>query len=136
MSLLIKELTFSAAHYIPNHERGCGGVHGHTYYVRNLSINVPFECMGANGITIDFGYVKRYFKENWDHKFIVPSKYYEYWKNFLESDGLEVKADNLVSVEHTTVEYVSRIIQRELTDLFNAEVHFELSEGPNQGYRV
>lgn len=148
VKLKFKEIYFSAAHYIPGHSR-CGSIHGHTYAIKGLEI----DCYGDTndqGMFIDFSKIKQYFKENWDHKFIVPKVDEKYWTEILDSDkrkGLKV----MPTEYHTTVEHIAFLIFNELVELLAEEwgldpegkdswlyssIRFSLYEGPNQGVSV
>ena len=144
MKIYFPEITFSAAHYIPDHET-CGGIHGHTYFVRNLEIEV--ETVGDTGMSIDFGIIKGFFKENWDHKFFVPEDDYEKWREaFLGPDApinMDVEGHWLKAIKYTTAEWMTVIIRRDLGELIEwsevvaaDKIHFDLYEGPNQAVRV
>jgi len=107
--------------------------------------NGMIHRIDPSGITIDFGHIKEYFKKEWDHKFIVPLDDIEFWQKVVSMKGCPVK-DNLRAIDFTTVEWMVAEIQKDLLSLamnelgladdFSdgvPEVHFELSEGPNQG---
>lgn len=135
MKLFFPEITFSAAHYIPGHEK-CSGIHGHTYFVRNLEIEVA--DIGESGMSIDFGIIKTYFKEQWDHKFIIPKKDKDYWLHIYEHTGHSL-LDNRKIVKYTTAEWMALKIQQDLEldlDLPQGSVHLELWEGPHQAVIV
>jgi len=154
MKIHIPEITFSMAHYIPGHERGCGAIHGHTYYVRDLTIwpvcrsGPPTTWLDHMGILVDFGVIKQYFKDEWDHKFAVPTMYEDYWGNALNSMSVECRLDNIKGVVWTTAEGMAYDIKEELAmriheiwrdqvDLLDhVEVKFGLYEGPGQGILV
>lgn len=78
------EITFEAAHYIPKHPN-CKVVHGHTYSVTDLKISV--DHFDEQGISIDFATIKNYFKDNWDHKFIVPAAIYRSMETSIDTSG-------------------------------------------------
>lgn len=170
MKIFFPELTFEAAHYIPEHPK-CRRIHGHTYFVRNLTIDVtmiPIETdRGAgvieaeyekpNGISIDFGEIKDYFKNNWDHKFIVPESTWEIWQHILPeirpvgpADGLlkEAMDEQFVILWATTAEVIAYEIQKGLLEIVKKyqdctpykatleQIHFELWEGVHQAVVV
>jgi len=139
LKLYFPEITFSAAHYIPGHEK-CGGVHGHTYFVRDLEIE--FVSINEQGMFIDFGDIKGYFKEQWDHKFIVPLKDEEFWLHNYRNVGYCPVDNNLKAVARTTAEGMAMQIQEELAHLIAEKTrektapHFKLFEGPNQSVEI
>ena len=133
-----QDITFSAAHYIPNHEK-CSAIHGHTYFVKGLTVSVQGDKLNSDGMLIDFGIIKSYFKEHWDHRFIVPMSDHTKWKEIL---FIPEQVLSLKPVWYTTCEYMAKIIKDELESmLFKAtgtqtEVSFLLTEGPGQGVHV
>ncbi len=144
MKIYFPEITFSAAHYIPGHPQ-CGGLHGHTYFVRNLEIEI--ETLDSVGMSIDFGLIKRYFKSEWDHKFFVPGDDYEKWREaFLGPDApinMDVEGHWLRAIKHTTAEWMVVEIRKGLGELMEwnevvsaLKIHFDLYEGPNQAVKV
>jgi len=141
MKLVFPEITFSAAHYIPGHPK-CGCIHGHTYFVRNLEIVFPHVELDETGMILDFGVIKKYFKEYWDHRFLVPPIDI----SRMPATGLFLKCNivyNLRPVEPTpTAEAMARLINDDLWSIIEEEVKdnrflmsFELYEGPNQGVK-
>ncbi len=52
---VVKEFTFDAAHYLPNHPGKCKNLHGHTY---KLQIGVKGEIDPKTGMVVDFGRLK------------------------------------------------------------------------------
>ena len=142
-----EDITFSAAHYIPGHPT-CGCIHGHTYFVKDLRIEVK-EAINSMGISVDFGTIKKYFKSRWDHKFIVPLEYYKYWNNILDANQLNCDSSNLVPLEFTTCEWMAAMMVRDLTSLVMDQIGdvwddedrvptitFTLCEGPKQGFDI
>lgn len=124
--LIIRELTFDAAHYIPNHPK-CAAIHGHTFFVRNLVI----EC----DLFVDFAMVKDVFKQ-WDHVLIVPEADYEGWLKLVRVNSTYQL--NLMTTQGApTCENLSKAILKELLRIPGVlSAHFELYEGPNQGVPV
>ena len=55
MYAVFKDFTFSAAHAIRGHTRGCENLHGHNYRVR---VHVVAERLDALGMVIDFADLK------------------------------------------------------------------------------
>ena len=140
MKIYFPEVIFSAAHYIPDHPT-CSGIHGHTYFVRNLEIEI--ETLDSVGMSIDFGLIKGYFKNQWDHKFIIPIKDEEYWRHIYEQTGCLPMSDNRKVIKHTTAEWMVVEIRKGLGELMEwnevvsaLKIHFDLYEGPNQAVRV
>jgi len=146
MKIYFPELTFNSAHYIPGHET-CGSPHGHTYFVRNLTVDVSM-CLHENeetaGITIDFGELKQYIR-SWHHRNIIPRRDYEAWKEFYDKMGWR---DNLLCVDFTSAEFIAEelkvgllaVLDRAMMSTpYKADsdmIHFELWEGPNQAVKV
>lgn len=54
--ILERDFTFSAAHFLPGHEK-CGKMHGHNYKV-TVRLNGTFERL-SNGMVIDFSDLKQ-----------------------------------------------------------------------------
>ena len=55
MFTVFKEYSFSAAHAIRGHTRGCQNLHGHNYRVR---VHVAAAALDALGMVIDFADLK------------------------------------------------------------------------------
>ena len=124
----IRELTFSAAHYLPGHPK-CSAIHGHTYVIRNLVIRYPEDEF------VDFGEIKHIIK-GWDHRFIVPRKDAKIWEAIAERLFMELQVAVRLKVidGDPTVENIARELAREIKESTAAEeVHLELYEGFNQG---
>ena len=124
-----RELTFSAAHYLPNHPR-CSTIHGHTYRIRNLELTCD--------AFVDFQQVKAII-QSFDHVFLVPREHMQFWER-LRSTLFE-KCGIMLNVRYIwktpTVEDLAIAIQKELLSISGVtDVHFELYEGDNQGVRV
>lgn len=168
MKIFFPELTFEAAHYIPDHSGKCKRIHGHTYFVRNLNIDVsmiPIESdgeeqvfkEGPDGISIDFGEIKDYFKEKWDHKFIIPKEHEVLWTSWIRESlwtrptEAEIKkevGEQFVFLWATTAEVIAYEIQKGLLEIVKKyqdrtpypakleQIHFELWEGPHQAVVV
>lgn len=70
MFTIFKDFTFSAAHAIRGHTRGCENLHGHNYRVR---IHVQAHALDALGMVIDFADLKTVAREvldPFDHRVI------------------------------------------------------------------
>jgi len=120
MKLYFPEITFEAAHYIPGHPT-CGTPHGHTYFIRNLTISIDKTLWAEYGISIDFSEVKRYFKEVWDHKFIAPLEDADKW----------IEEYNNAKKENVPNQNIERAIKRGTGELKDAA---EISEVTYEGY--
>jgi len=155
MKLVFDQLTFEAAHYIPQCGK-CSGIHGHTYTIKDLQIVIPtgtgFE-LTDNGLSIDFAEIKNYFNEQWDHKFMILKEDEEYWKHIFEECGIAPVLDNRKIVWGSTAEAMAMTIQealekivydrypklRDLVETMKVPSHivsFTLYEGPNHGVSV
>jgi len=124
--LIIKELTFSAAHYISNHPK-CSAIHGHTFFIRNLTI----DCEQF----VDFASVKKIISM-WDHTFIVPEKDYEFWLNAFGTPkmGASWRLDLMTTQGDPTCENLSKTIRNQIRSIPGVtHVSLELYEGSNQG---
>jgi len=70
MFTIFKDFTFSAAHAIRGHTRGCENLHGHNYRVR---IHVEAKALDELGMVIDFADLKivaREVLDPFDHRVI------------------------------------------------------------------
>lgn len=143
MMLGFDEITFEAAHYIPGHET-CGGIHGHTYRVKDVQIEMTGmdSVVRKYGMFVDFKVIKGYFKEHWDHKFIVPNAHISTWNEVWPVLKEVLKLDyNLVGLKFTTCEWMAAIIQQQLISVISTSlpermavepvVRFALYEGDN-----
>lgn len=68
---VVKEFTFDAAHYLPNHPGKCQNTHGHTYRLQ-VGFKGPVDL--ETGMVVDFGYIKEMIKERvvdrLDHRYL------------------------------------------------------------------
>lgn len=140
MKLYFPEITFSAAHYIPEHPI-CGGCHGHTYFVRDLTIDISNIPLDDIGMSFDFGVIKSYFKEEWDHKFLIPVQDWEIWQQILKSYPTLLTGRGVKVVKYTTAEGMAIQIQSDLSltltkGAYDLKIHFKLFEGPHQAIEV
>lgn len=133
-------ISFPAAHYIPDQGGKCEGIHGHNYVVKDLVIDFYGRVtIDEIGMIVDFGVIKEYFKEEWDHKFIVPEYDADMWTSLIEKKGMP---HNLVVLKYTTAELMAKRMQEDLKDIIkkhtNADfsVSFKLYEGANQYVEV
>ncbi len=60
MYTVFKEFSFSAAHFIRGHTRGCQNLHGHNYRVR---VHLSARQLDALGMVLDFQDLKAVMKE-------------------------------------------------------------------------
>ncbi len=60
MHRISKDFTFSAAHAIRGHTRGCQNLHGHNYRVR---VHVAASTLDALGMVVDFADLKAMVQE-------------------------------------------------------------------------
>src|SRR3989304_8866840 len=83
-----KIFTFDAGHRLSNYEGKCKHLHGHTY---TLEITVE-GGLDKTGMVMDFGELKRIFKEfiepKFDHKFMLNKNDEENCKEFDNVNGL------------------------------------------------
>jgi len=134
--LKVDELYFSAAHYIPEHPT-CGVLHGHTYFVKDLSILV-------RGF-VDLEDIKKAVAK-FDHCTFVPSEHKEAWDMLRTIVNIRPEFEKLQKVfsnvrymlgddiPGTTVEMIAEELRQELRSISGvAEVHFFLTEGPIAG---
>ena len=74
MIFIKKELSFCAAHRLPDHRGKCRFFHGHNYKVVVTLASVKLDKMG---MVMDFSHVKKfmgdYLDENYDHRLILDS---------------------------------------------------------------
>ena len=124
MKLKIDEIRFDSAHYIPGYAGKCAGIHGHTYTVKDLVIDITdVQWDTDTGISIDFAVIKAYFDREWDHKFIVPPE----WEENMVFMNMPY---NLKTLPYTTAECMAHEIRSDLTCIAEGgEVHFSLYEG-------
>ncbi|MCX8173522.1 MAG: 6-pyruvoyl tetrahydropterin synthase family protein [Thermoplasmata archaeon] len=69
---VLRDLRFSACHFIPGHEK-CSRLHGHDYFL-NIKL---YGRKGADGMLLDFSKLKEYARElisMLDHRVILPAK--------------------------------------------------------------
>lgn len=126
--LRIKELTFSATHYIPFHPK-CSAIHGHTYFVKDI-------CIEVDGF-VDFGKIKQVIK-NWDHSFIVPKDHVDIWLDIWRQETMKERHGIALNIRFVdgdpTVENIAKHIKEEIDNIPHVvNAGFELCEGPNQG---
>lgn len=128
MVLQIDTIDFAAGHFLPGHEKGCGSPHGHNYVVEDLKIYFDEPELDSMGILVDFGVVKGYFKQHWNHRNLVPNEQVQDWVEFYEKMDY---ADNLKGLLLTSVEYIGKTIKLELAALVGVNpncVHFTIYE--------
>lgn len=68
---VVKEFTFDAAHYLPNHPGKCQNTHGHTYRLQ-VGFTGPVDL--ETGMVVDFGELKKTIEkiivEKLDHTYL------------------------------------------------------------------
>jgi 6-pyruvoyltetrahydropterin/6-carboxytetrahydropterin synthase len=68
---VVKEFTFDAAHYLPDHRGKCKHLHGHTY---KLQVGIQGDVDRKTGMVVDFGdlsaVVKEAILEHLDHAYL------------------------------------------------------------------
>lgn len=141
-----QHITFSACHFITNHEK-CSRLHGHTYGVHlELSGGLGEDC-----IVVDFTDIKKHLKgllQHLDHRVLIPTRRKD---AVIEREGGEVQfmVGNkryvlpgedvvLLDIPSASAEHVARYLGEKMGEyLRNFEnVHaFSLGvdEGPGQG---
>jgi len=128
MKLKLGDIEFEAAHYIKYHEK-CSNIHGHSYVISDLTLDVSNIEMDNAGITIDFGAVRQALIDHLDHSFIIPKEDYAFWDNIrasLYQRGIGLK---LVCVDQTSTEALAQWIRRFIKTVFGVDCTFELYEG-------
>lgn len=69
MYFLTHSFDFEAAHFLRDYQGKCANMHGHTYKVE---VSVKGEKLQANGILVDFSFIKKMVNEivvsNFDHR--------------------------------------------------------------------
>jgi len=128
--LHIPKIVFDSSHYIPGYDGKCGNVHGHSWSVVDLCLGVV-DDLNEQGISVDFGDIKHYFEEEWDHKLFVPTPDHVCWcehYNLLLMDPEQIKP-----LEHTTCEYIADVIAIDLLAHPGISyVCFQLFEGASE----
>jgi len=123
--LVLENLYFAAAHYLPGHEK-CSAIHGHTYTVRRLVV-----CTEK---FVDLGELKAIIKE-YDHVLLVPKKHEKRWKSLtteLAQMGAKLR---IVPIDpEPTVENIIRDMVKRIEKRTGAKVAcLEIFESPNAG---
>ena len=80
MHTIFKDFTFSAAHAIRGHTRGCENLHGHNYRVR---VHLRAEQLDELGMVLDFTDLKAILQEvlgPFDHRVINDIPPFD-WRN-------------------------------------------------------
>ena len=124
-TLKLREVTFSAAHYLPEHPKCCV-IHGHTYFVRHLLIDCEaFVDLGAIKATI----------MDLDHTMIIPAEHESFWASKQPAfEKLGIKLHLTPTEGPPTVENIKKLLKKKLSRIPGVlRVRFELFEGPNQG---
>jgi 6-pyruvoyl-tetrahydropterin synthase len=129
-TLVIDSQELQAAQYLPDHTGHCVYLHGHTYVISKIEIDVQRD------VFLDFGRIKAKIKE-WDHAFFVPHRFLEQWQA-LERATIQLGCKlNLVAIPgDPTVEEIAYALVRHLKELApNAivRISFRITEGLHQG---
>jgi 6-pyruvoyltetrahydropterin/6-carboxytetrahydropterin synthase len=140
------DLTFSAAHLIPHHQK-CGRLHGHSY-----AVNIELEgTPGPEGIVMDFGVIKQALRRilnSLDHRLLVPTR--NPGVQIEESEGhikvtigskhYVIPSDDVVllDIESSTAEHLSHYLLQELITVLQpgdtiSKFSLGLDEGLGQG---
>lgn len=117
-------IRFSAAHFIPRHEK-CSRIHGHSYI---LHMKLEGD-IGENGMLMDFVVLKkklRQFEDELDHAVLLPARSSEV-EIVEEGDSVHVdvlgkkymfpRSDvRMLPVEHTTAEEMSKAMAERMVE--------------------
>jgi len=130
--LTIPKIVIDSAHYIPGYKGKCANNHGHSYIIEELMITVSGE-LNEQGIAIDFGDIKGYFKKEWDHKQYVPVQHMPIWTEHYKKLGMDIK--QLKPLRYTTCEDISDKIIDDLFMMFDniVQIGFTIYEGASEG---
>ncbi len=75
----VREFTFEAAHYLPNHPGKCSSMHGHSYRLQVGFRGMPND---TTGMVVDFGDIEKVVNERivklLDHKILNEVKKHEF----------------------------------------------------------
>lgn len=96
---VVKEFTFDAAHYLPNHPGKCKNTHGHTY---RLQIGYKGEIHPDTGMVIDFSDIKELVKEE-----IVDKLDHQFLNQLSSTDGFP---SHLSTAENMVIWIVNKLI--------------------------
>jgi 6-pyruvoyltetrahydropterin/6-carboxytetrahydropterin synthase len=138
-------LRFSAAHFIPEHDK-CSRLHGHDY-----GIKLSLEGEVKEGILADFGVIKRNMREliaPLDHKLLLPSRM-KYSKYEIKDDYVHISYGEVrmtipeqfvafVDTQTTSSEELSVYLGTKLMNALKDEKNVKtlwlsVQEGPGQG---
>jgi len=128
--LVIRRMTFDAAHYLKGHPK-CGVIHGHTYLIVDLKVRFRWEF-------VDFADLKKVVKEI-DHVLLAPKNDHRVWLS--EAMSLLLKrADIKMPIcfidGPTTVENIAKYLAKQwLRHKGVTKVSFTLYEGLNAGVK-
>ena len=103
--IVIDELHFDAAHYLPVEFGKCHNLHGHRYHIEQLTL----ETIKI----VDFNKVKKVI-DQYDHCLLIPEKDKKPWTDmFLKTLPCEI-AIKIINASDTTVENIGRQIAKDL----------------------
>jgi len=111
MKLLVK-CSFEAAHRLLQHKGKCYNLHGHRWQVEIEVLGKPDP---RTGMVIDFGDIKKYIRDVFDHTCILNKM------DPLVSVLLE-ETDVVIMDEEPTAENIALKILRDLKNLYGIEV--------------
>ena len=96
---VVKEFTFDAAHYLPNHPGKCKNTHGHTY---RLQVGYKGDINPDTGMVIDFSDIKKLVKEE-----IVDKLDHQFLNQLSSTDGFP---SHLSTAENMVIWIVNKLI--------------------------
>jgi len=96
---VVKEFTFDAAHYLPNHPGKCKNIHGHTY---RLQVGYKGDINPDTGMVIDFSDIKELVKEE-----IVDKLDHQFLNQLSSTDGFP---SHLSTAENMVIWIVNKLI--------------------------
>lgn len=103
---LMKSMKFDSAHRLTFHKGKCRNLHGHTW-----AVEVEVVADDCDDMIIDFGEIKRFIEEKFDHKVLVWSG-----DTPLVEFLLEMEWEHSVFSFEPTAENLARHIQSEVYD--------------------
>ena len=141
------EVSFDAAHFLPDHQGKCKNLHGHRYIVSYCVSSQKLAADGSEaGMTADFTDLKRIMKEitgNFDHKLLIDTSS-EKSRNFAgvcEDMGFETVSFNHPTTAEHLAETIYLLYEEALKKQYKGRVmleYIEVGETPanRAGYGV
>ena len=129
--IIIKELHFDAAHYLPKEFGKCHNLHGHRYYIRNLEV--------ITDRVVDFNRIKEVV-DSFDHVLLIPETDFDFWlklneRLMYEQGSFKIHVVTINGL--TTVENIALKLKEMLEEIPGViSASFELYEGDNEGVKV